>query len=50
LGELDKAFALFQKAVEQHSPFLQSFSRYPPGDRIKQDHRFKDLLKKIGLE
>ncbi len=49
-GELDEAFALFKKALEQRSPFLLRFNFFSPSDRVKQDPRFKELLKKIGLE
>jgi len=50
LGEVNEAFALYQKAIEHRSTFLLNLSFYPPNDRVKQDPRFKDILKKVGLE
>ena len=50
LGELDDTFSLYETALEQRSSILPRFNYIPPHDRVRQDPRFKALLKKIGLE
>ena len=49
LGEKDKAFALLDKAVAEHSTFLV-YTRWEPRlDPLRSDPRFQGLLKRIGL-
>lgn len=50
LGELDRAFALFEQAYEQRVGFLIYFkyiAAMMPG--FKDDPRLADLLRRIGL-
>jgi len=49
LGEKDKAFALLDKAVAEHSTFLVYTKWEPRLDPLRSDPRFQDLLKRIGL-
>jgi len=49
LGEKDKAFALLDKAVAEHSTFLVYTKWEPRLDPLRSDPRFRDLLKRIGL-
>jgi len=49
LGEKDKAFALLDKAVAEHSTFLVYTKWEPRLDPLRSDPRFEDLLKRIGL-
>ncbi|MBX7170360.1 MAG: protein kinase [Pyrinomonadaceae bacterium] len=50
LGELDKAFEWLEKAFRERSGFLPFLKVEPIVDNLRQDVRFQDLLKKIGLE
>jgi hypothetical protein len=47
-GEADKAFALLEKAYEEHEDPLRSL-KDPRFDPIKSDPRYKDLLRRFGL-
>jgi hypothetical protein len=50
LGEFDKAFQYFEKAIEKHEGlllFLQNTIRHFP--EFEQDPRTKQLLGKIGF-
>jgi TolB-like protein/DNA-binding winged helix-turn-helix (wHTH) protein/Flp pilus assembly protein TadD len=49
LGEKDKAFALLDKAVAEHSTFLVYTKWEPRLDPLRLDPRFQDLLRRIGL-
>jgi adenylate cyclase len=49
LGEKDKAFALLDKAVAEHSTFLVYTKWEPRLDPLRSDTRFQDLLRRIGL-
>ena len=49
LGEKDKAFALLNKAVAEHSTFLVYTKWEPRLDPLRSDPRFQDLLRRIGL-
>ena len=49
LGEKDKAFALLDKAVAEHSTFLVYSKWEPRLDPLRSDPRFQDLLRRIGL-
>jgi TolB-like protein len=47
-GEVDKAFALLEKAYEQRDEGLLMI-KDPELDPIKSDPRYKDLIRRIGL-
>jgi len=49
LGEKDKAFALLDKAVAEHSTFLVYSKWEPRLDPLRSDPRFQELLRRIGL-
>ncbi|PYU55912.1 MAG: hypothetical protein DMG55_25995 [Acidobacteria bacterium] len=49
LGEKEKAFALLDKAVAEHSTFLVYTKWEPRLDPLRSDPRFQDLLRRIGL-
>lgn len=49
LGEKDKAFALLDRAVAEHSTFLVYSKWEPRLDPLRSDPRFKEILKRIGL-
>jgi len=48
LGEKDEAFELLEKAYGQHNPWLVRL-RFPPFDNLRDDPRFADLCRRIGL-
>lgn len=50
LGETDKAFERFNKAYEERDGNLIYITIPPPFDSLRVDSRFKQLLKKMGLE
>ena len=50
LGETDKAFAWFEKAYDDRDGNLIYITIAPPFDSIRPDPRFKQLLRKMGLE
>ena len=47
-GETDKAFALLEKAYEEHEEPMRSL-KDPRFDPIKSDPRYTDLLRRFGL-
>ncbi len=50
LGEKDLAFEWLDKAYEEHDQSLLWLKGDPTYDSIRVDPRFKELLRKIGLE
>jgi tetratricopeptide (TPR) repeat protein len=49
LGDKDQAFALLEKAFEEHSFALQWLKVEPRWDSLRSDPRFQDLLRRVGL-
>jgi hypothetical protein len=49
LGEKDAAFAELEKAYRAHDWFLQRIKTDPFLDPLRDDPRFKDLVRRIGL-
>ncbi|HEX3100155.1 MAG TPA: tetratricopeptide repeat protein, partial [Pyrinomonadaceae bacterium] len=49
LGEKDAAFAEFEKAYRNHDWFLQRLKVDPFIDNLRDDPRYKDLLKRLNL-
>jgi len=50
LGEIDKTFEWFNRAYNERDSNLLYITVAPPLDPIRNDSRFKNLLKKMGLE
>jgi hypothetical protein len=52
LGETEKAFDWFDKAVEEHSPLIliYSFHMFPNYEYFRSHPRYKALLQKMNLE
>jgi len=50
LGETDKAFEWFEKAYDERDGNLIYITIAPPFDSIRPHPRFKQLMKKMGLE
>ena len=50
LGEKDLAIAALEKGYEQRSPFMLWLNVDPLFDSLRDDPRFKALLKKVGFE
>jgi TolB-like protein/Tfp pilus assembly protein PilF len=48
-GNRDKALALLQKALPEHSSVLATLKVEPGLDPLRSDPRFKDLLRRLGL-
>jgi serine/threonine protein kinase/TolB-like protein/Tfp pilus assembly protein PilF len=49
LGERDQAFAWLEKDFQSHNATLPNFLYIPPLDSLRDDPRFKDLARRIGL-
>jgi TolB-like protein/DNA-binding winged helix-turn-helix (wHTH) protein/Tfp pilus assembly protein PilF len=49
LGDYDEAFVWFERAYQEHSNILQFLKVHPFFDPVRQDPRFKDLLRRVGL-
>jgi TolB-like protein/DNA-binding winged helix-turn-helix (wHTH) protein/tetratricopeptide (TPR) repeat protein len=49
LGENDQAFAWIEQAHKEHSNILQFLKVHPYFDPLRDDSRFQDLLRRIGL-
>jgi TolB-like protein/DNA-binding winged helix-turn-helix (wHTH) protein/Tfp pilus assembly protein PilF len=50
LGDYDEAFAWLEKAYKEQSNSLQFLKVQPFYDPIREDPRFKDLLRRVGLD
>lgn len=50
LGEVDEAFTWLDKAVEQHDGLLLMLNGEPISDPLRDDPRFDNVLKKMGLQ
>ena len=50
LGEREKAFASFEKAYAAHDLQLQFLKVDPSFDALRDDPRFQDLLRRVGLQ
>lgn len=50
LGEYDQAFAWLEQAYQEQSNSLQLLKVQPFFDPIRDDPRFKDLLRRVGLD
>lgn len=49
LGEYDDAFANFEKAFEEHDPWMIWWQTEPKLRRLADDPRYTDLLNRMGL-
>lgn len=49
LGDYDEAFVWFERAYQEHSNILQFLKVHPFFDPVRQDPRFKDLIRRVGL-
>ncbi|HXM49261.1 MAG TPA: protein kinase [Pyrinomonadaceae bacterium] len=49
LGEKDAAFAELEKAYQEHDWFIQRLRVDPYMDSLRDDPRFKDLVRRLGL-
>ncbi len=50
LGNIDSAFAWLEKSYQHHEESLCSMKIDPKMDPLRNDRRFDEMLKKIGLE
>jgi TolB-like protein len=50
LGEIDKAFDWFEKAVEEREPLMLHFHVHPNYGPLRTHPRYKTLLRKMNLE
>ncbi|AXC14814.1 Adenylate cyclase [Acidisarcina polymorpha] len=49
LGDLDKAFELLRRAADEPSSYLAYLKLDPKSDRLRNDARFDELLRKINF-
>jgi TolB-like protein/Tfp pilus assembly protein PilF len=50
LGDYDAAFAWFERAYQEQSNILQYLKIFPIFDPVRNDPRFADLLRRVGLD
>jgi TolB-like protein/Tfp pilus assembly protein PilF len=50
LGEKDEAFRWLDRAFDEHSASMVSFTSYPEFRPLRSDPRFVDLLRRIGID
>ena len=50
LGDNDQAFASLEQAYKEQSNILQYLKTHPYFDPIRADPRFRDLVRRVGLE
>ncbi len=50
LGEMDQAFARFQRAYDKRAPWMAYLKVDPTLDPARSDSRFEDLLRRMNLE
>ncbi len=50
LGEKDRAFECFEKAYQEHGSYLEYLPNGPEYDVLRDDPRFDDLLRRMGLD
>lgn len=49
LGDYDQVFAGFERAYQEQSNIMQFLKVHPFFDPIREDPRFKDLVRRVGL-
>ena len=49
LGDYDKAFAWLEEEYKERSNSLQFLKVHPFYDPVREDPRFKDLVRRVGL-
>jgi serine/threonine-protein kinase len=49
LGDKDQAFAWLEKDFQSHNATMPGFLYMPPLDSLRDDPRFKDLSRRMGL-
>jgi tetratricopeptide (TPR) repeat protein len=50
LGDYDQAFVWFERAYQEQSNILQFLKVHPFFDPVRDDPRFADLLRRVGLD
>jgi TolB-like protein/Tfp pilus assembly protein PilF len=50
LRDYDEAFAWFERAYQEKSNILQFLKVHPFFDPVREDPRFKDLVRRVGLD
>jgi hypothetical protein len=49
LGEKEEAFALLEKDIAEHSSFVSVLAVEPALDDLRDDPRFKAMLRRLNL-
>jgi serine/threonine-protein kinase len=49
LGDYEQTFVWLERGYQEKAPFLQTLKVNPQYDPIRDDPRFKDLLRRVGL-
>jgi serine/threonine-protein kinase len=50
LGDRDRAFASLERAYHEHSNIVQFVKTHPLYDPLRDDPRFAELVRRVGLE
>jgi hypothetical protein len=49
MGKKDEAFAWLEKSYEQHSPMMAWLEVDQRFDSLREEPRFQDLMRRVGL-
>jgi hypothetical protein len=50
LGDREHAFAWLERAYQEQSSILQFVKVHPFFDRLREDPRFAELVRRVGLD
>jgi hypothetical protein len=50
LGDNEQALAWLERAYQEHAPILQYIKVHPFLDPLRNDPRFTDLVRRVGLD
>ena len=50
LGNMDEAFRWLERAYNDHDAVLTTIAFYPGSQPLRDDPRFIDLIKRVGLD
>jgi adenylate cyclase len=49
LGDTEETFAWLERAISERDSWLTSLGTFPPFESVRDDPRFRDILRRIGL-
>lgn len=49
LGQTEATFSWLERAIEERDGWLTNLATFPPFESVRDDPRFKDILRRVGL-